>query len=145
MTKLLDEAGIREYLGRNGVANTALVSNVLSGFNLAKPMYEQRLEPGADLFQYMRRPASGRPDLRVGNWFCLRSASRRGLAIMDGLAGREIHHFRVYCELDALEGEASRLSPNWHHEVGGIGGETQIFVPPLLIGRIHSVGNAHPW
>ena len=145
MTKLLDETGVREYFARNGVVNSVLVSNVLSGFDLTKPMYEQRLEPGTELFQYIRRPASGRPDLRVGNWFCLRGASRSGLAIMDGLAGREIHHFRVYSELVALEGTASRLSPNWHHEVGGRGGDTQLFVPPLLLGRIHSIGNADPW
>lgn len=145
MTLLVNKAAIREYLERNGVNHPVLVDNVLSGFDLAQPVYEQRLEPGAELFQYMRRPAVGRPDLRVGNWFCLRGASRDGLAIMDGLAGRELHHFRISAELVALEGVASRLSPHWVAEIGGGGGATQIYVPPRLLGHVHSIGHAHAW
>ncbi len=64
---------------------------------------------------------------------------------MDGLAGREVHRFRAYSELVALEGTASRLSTNWNAEIGGMGGDTQLFVPPMLLGRIHSIGNADPW
>ena len=145
MTRLVDKAAVRDYLARNGVANDVLVANVLSGFDLAQPLYEQRLEPDTELFQFMRRPAVGRPDLRVGNWFCLRGATRGGLAIMDGLAGREVHHFRVGSELVALEGTASRMTRDWQIEIGGVGGHTQIYVPPRLIGHILSVGNAHPW
>ena len=145
MTLLVNKAAVRDYLGRNGVLHQTLVDNVLSGFDLAQPMYEQRLDPGAELYQYMRRPAAGRPGLQVGNWFCLRGAGRDALAIFDGLAGRELHHFVVSAELTVLEGTASRLAPNWLHEIGGAGGASQIFVPPRLLGHIHSLGHAHPW
>ncbi|MCR5885789.1 hypothetical protein LRS03_24195 [Rhizobacter sp. J219] len=143
--KLLNEAGARDYLDRNGVTNPVIVKAILDGFDLGKPMYEQRLEPDTELFQFMRRPSAGKPDLRVGNWFCLPGASRSGLAIMDGLSGRETHRFQVGSELVALEGTASRLSLNWEYEIGGQGGHTQLYVPPRLLGHIRSLGNAHPW
>ena len=136
---------IHAYLRANGVAHPALVHDVLSGFDSQKPIYETPLDFETELYQYMRRPATGRPDLRVGNWFCITGASRRGLGIIDGLAGRELHRFRVVSPFVALEGTASKIARNWQFEIGGRGGSTQIYVPPRFIGHIQSLGTAAPW
>jgi hypothetical protein len=139
------EDAIHAYLQANGVTHPALVHDVLSGFDPKKPIYETLLDFDDELYQYIRKPATGRPDLRVGNWFCIGGATRGGLAIIDGLAGRELHRFRVVSSFSGLEGTASKISRNWRAEIGGRGGSTQIYVPPRFMGHIQSAGTAAQW
>jgi hypothetical protein len=122
----------KTYLIRNGYAGREL-EVVLSGFDWASPAYEQQLDHGAILYQFMRRASHGTMVPGIGNWFCLPGATLSSLAIMSGGEGRSLAKVRVKFPLVALEGTASRQAKQWSWSGGGPGGATQIFVPSKFL------------
>jgi hypothetical protein len=130
---------VATYLSRYGVTSPERVEEIISGFDLEKPVYEQLLNVGDVLQQYIRKPDYlGGKD--VGNWFSLSSATMSGLAIFGGGSGRHPHRFRVAHPFSALEGTALPIQQDWRWAGGGPGGQTQIYVPPRLIGHLESLG-----
>lgn len=134
-----NEGIAKAYLARNGVS---AMDEVLAGFDLAKPVYVNPLEPGDRLLQFIRNP-SHFGQSQAGNWFSLWSGSMPGVSIFGGLAGRTPHLYRVAHPLRVLEGTAKKLAVNWRLAIGGgNGGATQIYVPPALLGHLEPLGPA---
>ena len=135
----LNKDEVRAYLRNHGVTSGAKTEEIMSGFDFDQPLYEQPLEEGQALYQFVRMPsfygAGG-----MGNWFALPSASMDGLAIFGGLSGRHPHKFQVTHSFVALEGTAAKLPKDWGWGGGGFGGATQLYVPPRLLGHVTSVG-----
>ena len=140
----LSQDDMRAYLRANGVPMKA-VETVISGFDFSKPVYTQSLEPGQELYQFMRNPSYNDSSVRAGNWFCLRGATTNGLAIFGGGAGRRLHAYAVSLSLTAIEGTACSQSRNWSWAGGGEGGATQIYIPPALAGRLNALGPHDDW
>jgi len=122
----------RSYLVRHGYTGKKL-EEVLNGFDLRAPTYEQSLDPKTTLYQFVRRVAHESPIPRLGNWFCLPGASMRALAIISGGAGRAVAKVHVDYPLLALEGTAAPQPRQWSWSGGGPGGATQIFVPEQFL------------
>jgi hypothetical protein len=144
--KLISADEARSYLRDKGVPSAERIEQVIDGFDLNCAVYLQNFEPPTELYQYMRKPSS--PDLSpmAGNWFCLKGATASGLAIIDGLSGRQLHRFRVARSFHALEGTAKRQSTNWKWSGGGPGGLTQIYVPsPLVRASMLAIGGEDRW
>ena len=133
------------YLRRYGVSDPKKIQEVIRGFDLNKPMYEQFLSIGERLYQYIRNPSRFDAGPSSGNWFALVGATTSGLAIIDGISGRRLHKFEVIAPLYALEGVAARMSIDWLWAGGGEGGGTQIYVPPNLLGHLQPVGAQDRW
>jgi hypothetical protein len=140
--KWLNQAEIEAFLVRNGVCEPAAPAEILSGFDLDRPIYEQQFEEGQDLFQFIRNASASNTSPRVGNWFALPGATTGGVAIIDGGAGRRFHRFRVSRNFTALEGTAKDFPLTWKFEIGGKGGATQIYVPPALLGHLRAISAA---
>jgi len=142
--KQLNQDGVRAFL-RGYRVPLRRIEEIVSGFDFNMATYEQSLESGQQLFQYIRNPSFNDASLRVGNWFCLRGASCSDLAIFGGGSGRRLHGYVVSLGLPAVEGTASPQSPNWDWAGGGRGGATQIYIPSQLIGRLRAVGPLDEW
>jgi len=128
------------FLQGHGIKHPSHIDEIMSGFDLTRPLYEHLLQFDDELFQYVRNPSAGHLDAAAGNWFCLAGASRGGLAIIDGLAGRQLHTFKVVAPFAALEGTAAKVQKNWQYSIGGVGGATQLYVPARFIGHLQSAG-----
>jgi hypothetical protein len=120
------------YLSRHGYSGKKL-AEILGGFDFDLPVYEQGLESGSILYQFVRRASFGVPLPRIGNWFCLPGASLGSLAIISGGEGRLVTKVRVRFFLVALEGTAARQLRQWGWSGGGPGGATQIFIPKAFL------------
>ena len=142
--KRIYEEGARGYLRRHGVLDPGKITEIVGGFDFGRAVYEQLLAPGDELFQFIRKPSVATPSSFAGNWFALVGATTSGLTITDGVGGRRLHKFRVVAGLVALEGTAARKGVNWDWAGGGVGGATQIYIPPSLIGHLQAIG-AHEW
>lgn len=131
------EAIAMEFLNRHCVAN---INSVLTGFDLAKPVYVNSLNPGDRLQQFIRNPSHfGQSE--IGNWFSLLSGSMSGVSIFGGLSGRVPHTFSVTYPLQVLEGTARKRPQNWKFGVGGgSGGGAQIYIPSRLLGHLKHLG-----
>lgn len=140
--KWLNQTEVKNYLMKNGLAQRSLVVDVLSGFDLSQPIYEQLLEEGDEIFQFIRRSSAGDMSPRVGSWFALPGATTQSVAIIDGGAGRRLHRFRVVRAFLALEGAARNFPLNWKLGIGGKGGGTQLYVPPRYLGHLDAVAPA---
>lgn len=138
----LNQAEVENYLKRSGVPSQKQISDVLSGFDLSLPIYEQMLEEGQDVFQFIRNPSSTNLNPLVGSWFTIPGATTRSTAIIDGGSGRRFHRFRVARSFVALEGTAKEFPLTWKFEIGGKGGGTQIYVPPIYLGHLGAVSAA---
>ena len=138
--KWLTQDGVRAYLRANGVSSAKVVEEIISGFDFDRPVYEQRLEPRHELWQFVRNASHSELAPRTGNWFSLSGATLTGLSIFGGGSGRQMHRFIVEHEFIAIEGSARAMPRNWGWSGGGEGGHTQIYVPPRLIGHLRSVG-----
>lgn len=138
--KLMSQADSRAYLLRNGVWDDRTLDQILRGFDFSHPVYEQPLEPGNVLFQYLRRPSYSQRVPTTGNWFTLSGATTGDLAIFDGLSGRFRQKYQVLAHLTALEGTAARLPIDWGWAGGGPGGGTQLFIASPLLGRLQMIG-----
>src|SRR5262245_9527763 len=134
--KLLNKDGMRDYLQRGGISSDDAIEKIISGFDLTQPVYEQPLEAGDVLWQYIRDSSFYELSPVRGSWFCLQSATMEGLAITSGLAGRRQMNFQVLEPFKALEGIAIKQRIDFSWSGGGPGGQTQIFVPPAFAGRI---------
>jgi hypothetical protein len=136
---LLDQEGARRYLRAHRVASRS-IEDIVGAFDFAASVYEQTLDGGTEIFQYVRNPAHGDMSPRLGNWFCIRGATQDGLAIFGGGSGRHIARFVVSHAVTVLEGTATPMHPNWSYSIGGGGGATQIYVPTSLVGHLACAG-----
>jgi len=141
---VLTPDGLRAFLRAEKVAS-AQIEDIVGAFDFREPVYQTVIEGGQELFQYLRNPSFDAPSPRLGSWFCLRGASRAGLAIIDGGAGRRLHRHVVDLAVTAVEGTAVAKTVNWVWDGGGPGGSTQIYVPPRQLGRIGATGPHEPW
>jgi hypothetical protein len=140
--KCLKQTEVENYLRNNGLATHNEISDVLSGFDFTKPIYEMLLEEGHDIFQFIRNPSAANTSPAVGSWFALPGATTDSVAIIDGGSGRRFHRFRVARSFMALEGSAKMFPLTWKFEIGGTGGGTQIFVPRIYIGHLNAISAA---
>lgn len=138
--RLMSQAEARAYLLRNGVHDARTLDQILRGFDFSHPVYEQPLEPGDVLYQYLRRPSFSQRVPTTGNWFTLSGATTADLAVFDGLSGRFRQKYQVLAHLAALEGTAARLPIDWGWAGGGQGGGTQLLIPSSLLGHLRMVG-----
>lgn len=138
----LTKTDVELFLKRHGILSAGAVAEVLSGFELKLPVYEQPFDEGQELFQFIRNPSASNPGPRVGNWFTLPGATTLGVAIIDGGAGRRFHRFRVEQAFTALEGTAKEFPLTWKFEIGGKGGATQVYVPPSFLGHLSAISPA---
>ena len=130
----------RTYLSSRGYSSDK-IKEILTGFDLEKATYEQRLDQRTIIYQFVRRSSQSNIMPKLGNWFCLPGASQSRLAIIGGGEGRQIAKIRVEVPLLALEGTASPQSINWDWSGGGEGGATQIFIPDqYLMSNIRVLG-----
>lgn len=81
----------------------------------------------------------------IGNWFGLLGITTRGVAINDGLSGRRALKFEAIAHFRALEGTAAPLPKNVGTGVGGRGGQTQVFLPWILLNRLECKGQIDRW
>ena len=137
--KWLDKDEVRSYLRNNGITSAKKVEEVITGFDFDKPIYEQPLDEGNVLYQFIRKP-NYRGASDTGSWFALSSGTMQGLAIFGGGSGRHPHKFQVIHPFVALEGTAVSLQRNWDWAGGGPGGHTQVYVSPRLLGHLIAVG-----
>lgn len=136
----MSRSDIETYLHRHGMTAAGTVAQILSGFDLGKPVYEQSFYCGDQLFQFVRNASRFDPSPSAGNWFALAGATTQSLAIIHGVAGRRLHKFGVSAPFIALEGTATRMAIDWNWSGGGPGGGTQIYVPPRLLGHLYAMG-----
>lgn len=138
----LNQSEVENYLRKNGVLSPGNVSAVLSGFDFVMPIYEQYLEEGQELFQFIRNPSATNGNPSTGSWFTISGATTRSIAIIDGGSGRRFHKFQVMRPFVAIEGSAKEFPLTWKFEIGGKGGGTQIYVPPNYLGHLTAVSPA---
>lgn len=132
---------IEFFLKENGVTNQKKVGKVISGFDLSKPVYKQRLMANDRLYQYVRNPSSSSNEIGVGNWFALKGATMDSLGIFSGGSGRNLTEFKVNFPITVLEGTAIEIGRNWKWAGGGKGGATQIFIPKRMFYALELLGN----
>ena len=133
MDKAQSRETIEHYLKRNGIADIHSIKKIISGFDLSKPVYEQRIWQTDKLLQYVRNPSASFNEIKVGTWFSLKGATMDSLAIFGGGAGRNLVEFRVKYSIVGLEGIAKEFRTRWTLALGGKGGSTQIFIPKKLL------------
>lgn len=122
----------RDYMARHAYT-AAEMSKYLSGFDLARPVYEQRLDPGEIIFQFVRRPSQSDSLPKVGNWFALSGAKMGDLGINSGGSGRSLVKVEVKMAMTVLESTAGPMNSDSKEAIGGMGGATQIFIPTLFL------------
>ena len=79
----LDKNGATLWLQRHGVARRA-IAHVIDGFEFSDPrypVYEQQIEVGTILFQYIRNPDFTDLGRGTGNWFSLAGAHKSDLIL----------------------------------------------------------------
>jgi len=143
--RVLDHKTAADLLRSQGVGPNADVEKVLNGFDFSRPVYEHDFWPGDVLYQLIRLPSATLPLPATGNWFGLAGITTRGVAINDGLSGRQAVKFEVVAPFRALEGSAKTLPVNLGTAIGGPGGATQIFLPRTLLGHLQSKGAVDRW
>ena len=143
--RVLNRQSAGDFLRSQGVRPDSEVEKVLSGFDFTKPVYSQEFWPGDTLYQLIRLPSSSQPVMMTGNWFGLAGITTHGVAINDGLSGRQATRFEVMHPFTALEGCAKELPVNLGTAIGGRGGGTQVFLPRTLLGHLESLGAVERW
>jgi hypothetical protein len=139
--RVLTRATAAELILAQGVSPVR-VEEALSGFDFAKPVYEQDFWPEDVLFQLVRLPSVRDPVPASGNWYGLAGITARGVAVNDGLAGRRLNAYKVVSPFKALEGTAVKFKVDRGSGIGGDGGATQVFIPSALLGHLQSLGPA---
>jgi hypothetical protein len=143
--KMLDRAAAEIFLSHQGVMAASQLDDILSGFDLDKPMYQMDFWPEDVLYQFIRKPSLHEPSPAIGNWFGLAGITEAAVAINSGLAGRHLARFKVIAPFSALEGTAVKFKVNLGTAIGGQGGGTQIFIPRALLGCLEALGPAQTW
>jgi putative RNase toxin 46 of polymorphic toxin system len=143
--RILNRNTAGDLLRSQGIATKVDVEKVLNGFDFSKPVYEHEFWPGDVLYQLIRLPSATLPVPATGNWFGLAGITTGGVAINDGLSGRQAVKFEVVASFRALEGSAKALPVDLGSAIGGTGGATQIFLPRTLLGHLQSVGPVARW
>ncbi len=128
------------FLAKSGIRDPKQIGEIVGGFDLNQPVYEQMINPGDRIFQFIRNPESGKPTINTGNWFCIPGASMDQLAIISGGAGRSLVEFTVTRSVNSLEGTASPQPRNWSWSGGGRGGATQIYLPRTALMALEGKG-----
>lgn len=131
---------IENYLKKNGITSQQEIEEIISGFDLSKPVYEQEIWTNDRLYQYVRNPNSSFNEIGVGRWFSLKGAKMSSLAIFSGGSGRSLIEYKVNFTIVALEGTAKKMGLNWSWSGGGQGGATQIFIPKKMFYAIEALG-----
>ncbi len=142
--KLHTRATAASYLAGHGLP-AAEITKVLGGFEFGRPVYEHHFWPNDDLYQFVRLSSASDRSPSAGNWFGLAGVTPSGVAINEGLAGRQLVRFKVVAPFDALEGTAAACAVDLGTAIGGKGGSTQVYVPRALIGHLRSAGPADRW
>lgn len=122
----------KDYMARHGYSASEM-SKYLSGFDLTRPVYEQRLDPGEIIYQFVRRPSQSNSLPKVGSWFALSGAKMGHLGINSGGSGRSLVKVEVKMAMTALESTAGPMNSESKEAIGGMGGATQIFIPALFL------------
>jgi hypothetical protein len=143
MVKRVYRPEICAYLRRNGIASGDAVHDILTGFDFHYPIYLQPLSRGEIYHQFVRTTSLNQPGLVPGAWFCLAGAEMSRLAIHSPNGRRVLGTFKVVEDIVALEGIAKHIP--WTGQptkigVGGTGGGTQIYVPPVLRHALQFLG-----
>jgi hypothetical protein len=130
------EPGAEAYLRRFGIGSAKDVEKILSGFDFARPVYEQPLSIGQMYYQFVRTPSADDENPALGGWYCLKGQELTRLAIHSPGAARRVGEFQVVEDVIALEGIAIDMETTTEEQakygVGGLGGGTQIYLPPIL-------------
>lgn len=144
------EQFIKDYLMQNGIDNPGRIQGIIDGFDLDEPVYHYYLEPGEEIYQYVRTSTAEDQFITTGNWFALPGASMDALAIFGG-SGRMPTKFSVIHDTVALEGTAAKYPKTWQFKkggrevaIGGKGGATQMYIPRNLLGRLQYNGILTP-
>jgi hypothetical protein len=98
-------------------------------------VYEQPLTIGDVYFQFVRTPSTQDPSPTLGSWYCLSGQELTRLGIHSPGSARRVGEFEVVEDVIAVEGIARTLTWNYDlakYGVGGRGGGTQIYLPPML-------------
>ena len=120
---------IVNFLARHGVTDAKQVHDIISGFDLTKPVYERLVQEDERLYQFIRNSDVAKPVPTTGNWFYISGATMDSLAIFSGAAGRRLVEFTVSYPVSTIEGTASAIKRDWNWAGGGRGGGTQIYLP----------------
>lgn len=131
---------IEGYLRENGITTQSKIDEILSGFDLSRPVYKQEIWANHRLYQYVRNPSSSFNQIGIGNWFALKGASMSSLGIFSGGSGRSLTEFKLKVPIVALEGTAKKIAHNWSWAGGGIGGATQVFIPEKMFYALEVLG-----
>ena len=132
---------IINFLQNNGITDKKEIKDILSGFNITQPVYENQLHRNDVIYQYVRRVDANSKFITIGQWFCLKGASMDSLAIFSGGPGRQLIEFKVKLPIVVLEGTAEKIPDlNWSWSGGGSGGNTQIFIPRKLSYALEIMG-----
>jgi hypothetical protein len=138
ITKHLRQAGTRKEK----------IAGQIKGWDLSKPVWEEWLQPGERLVQFVSGPTVSKPFAPTGNYFALSSTRDQGsVGVGDGQAGRHRREFLIVRPFHALWGTAAPISDAMATEFGfslrGPGGATQIFLSDRGLSSLEG-GNADP-
>ncbi len=143
----INESIIENYILKNSIAikddqnRFSEISGILKkAFDLNRPVYEQYLYPGDRVFQFVRNVSAGKPYIEIGEWFSLQGATLDGLAIHSGYMGRTLNEFRITQPICVLEGIVARMEKGKLNEIGGSGGQTQLFIYRNFFYALESMG-----
>ncbi|MEX2207701.1 MAG: hypothetical protein WEF50_15860 [Myxococcota bacterium] len=118
----------------------------IAGWNLSEPVYEELLQPGERLMQFVSNATAVHPDPRPGNYYTyVGGHGMPTIGVGSGLAGRSRAEFQVARPVLALLGTAAPISATTAARFGqalrGAGGATQIFLHDRGVGTLVA-GNA---
>ena len=143
--RILNKEAAAELLRSQGITSRAELEMIVDAYDFDKPVYEHDFWPGDVLYQLRRLQSFHAPLSPTGNWFGLAGVTSHGVAINDGLSGREAIEFEVIAHFRALEGTARALPQNLGTGIGGPGGQTQVFLPRPLLFRLEAKGGVNRW
>jgi hypothetical protein len=112
----------------------------MAELHLEKPLRLHDFRAGDVLLQYVRNPSAVDPHAGAGSWFSPRGVALSGSTVPVDLSGRRPVAFKVAVPFFALEGTVGALDKGKIPRVGGVGGQTQVFVPQSLRARLAPLG-----
>jgi len=123
---------IEKHLRLAGIAPAKFAEHI-AGWDLSQPVYEETLQSGERLMQFVGVASAVNPDPRPGNYYTYAGGhDMASVGVGSGLAGRARAEFQVARPTVALLGTAapisSAMAARFGHAVRGRGGATQIFL-----------------
>src|SRR5258708_8901691 len=83
--QLLTRVQAQGYLANHGVSQASTLKEILDGFDFSRAVYEQLLNTGDILYQFLRNPSFWDPVANRGNCYCMTPATRRRLPIFHSI------------------------------------------------------------